>query len=117
MGRKDLNFKELKRTTVYQDGYTRDSISVTHFWRVIEEHFEAEHKRKFLRFLTGSEMSPVKGLGAIRMKISRAGPDSERLPSAHTCYNHLLLPDYQNYEKMRTKLLKAIENFQGFGLL
>jgi len=27
--------------------------------------------------------------------ISRNGPDSDRLPTAHTCFNHLLLPEYR----------------------
>ncbi len=43
-------------------------------------------------------------------------PDSERLPSAHTCFNVLLLPDYASQAKLRAKLLTAIDNAQGFGL-
>lgn len=30
-----------------------------------------------------------------------AGSDSERLPTAHTCFNHLLLPEYASVEKVR----------------
>eukprot|EP00960_Hanusia_phi_P014573 430137-Hanusia_phi.AAC.1 len=43
---------------------------------------------------TGSDRSPIKGLGSMTFVISRNGPDSERLPTAHTCFNHLLLPEY-----------------------
>ena len=39
-----------------------------------------------------------------------------RLPSAHTCFNHVLLPDYSSKDKMKEKLLKAIVNSEGFGL-
>jgi len=60
--------------------------------------------------------------------IARHGPDSDmykysllfltclRLPSAHTCFNHLLLPEYSSKEKLREKLLIAINNSVGFGL-
>lgn len=33
--------------------------------------------------------------------ISRNGPDSDRLPTAHTCFNHLLLPEYT--DKVRSE--------------
>ena len=32
------------------------------------------------------------------------------------CFNYLLLPDYSSKEKLRSRLLTAIENSQGFGL-
>ena len=39
-----------------------------------------------------------------------------RLPTASTCYNILLLPAYSSKEKLKEKLLLAIENATGFGL-
>ena len=48
--------------------------------------------------------------------LQRSGPDCERLPTAHTCFNILLLPDYCTRAKMRERILLAIENAQGFGL-
>ncbi|GLC43977.1 hypothetical protein PLESTM_001541700 [Pleodorina starrii] len=50
------------------------------------------------------------------MKCQRKYPDTERLPTAHTCFFSLLLPEYGSRPKMRTKLLTAIDNAQGFGL-
>jgi hypothetical protein len=58
----------------------------------------------------------VGGLGKLQLVIQREGPDSERLPSAHTCFNYLLLPEYGSKEKLRARLLTAIEHGQGFGL-
>jgi ubiquitin-protein ligase E3 A len=75
-----------------------------------------DKKKKFLFFCTGTDRAPIKGLGSMKFVISRAGPDSERLPVAHTCFNHLLLPDYPTRDKMREKLLNAINYSQGFGL-
>jgi hypothetical protein len=42
---------------------------------------------------------------------------AHRLPTSHTCYNHLLLPDYGSREKMEDKLRKAILQSEGFGLM
>lgn len=49
--------------------------------------------------------------------IGRLGPDTDRLPQAHTCFNHLLLPEYCDKDKLREKLLSAIENAEGFGMI
>ena len=48
--------------------------------------------------------------------VQRGGPDSARLPTSHTCFNVLLLPEYSTKDKLRERLCVAIENAQGFGL-
>ena len=57
-----------------------------------------------------------RGLGKLRMLIQRSGQDTDSLPTAHTCFNVLLLPQYTSEEKLRQKLLLAIGNAEGFGL-
>jgi hypothetical protein len=42
--------------------------------------------------------------------------DSELLPTSHTCFNVLLLPQYSTKEKLRSKLMLALGNAEGFGL-
>ncbi len=95
--------------------------------------FTDEQKRKFLRFTTGSDRAPwvylhqtksdvcllfsIGGLARLKLIISRNGPDTDRLPTAHTCFNAFLLPDYSSIDKLREKLLIAINNAEGFGLL
>ena len=49
--------------------------------------------------------------------MNRHGGDSDRLPSAHTCFNHLLLPEYSSKDKLQERLLAAIDNAEGFGML
>ena len=39
------------------------------------------------------------------------------LPVAHTCFNLLDLPKYSSKQKMKEKLLKAIQQTEGFGLV
>lgn len=47
----------------------------------------------------------------------RMGGDSDRLPTAHTCFNHLLLPAYTSKEVLQERLRTALEYAEGFGLL
>ena len=56
------------------------------------------------------------GLGELSLIIQRAGADSNRLPTAHTCFNALLVPEYASESKLGRLLVAAIENAQGFGL-
>ena len=65
----------------------------------------------------GSDRVPIKGLGSLPFVISRNGPDTDRLPTAHTCFNHLLLPQYESAEKLGRLLRLAIGNAVGFGLV
>lgn len=78
--------------------------------------FSLEEKKKFLFFATGSDRAPVNGLGSMTFHITKHGIDSDQLPSAHTCFNHLLLPPYATKAKMKEKLVVAINNSEGFGL-
>jgi ubiquitin-protein ligase E3 A len=73
-------------------------------------------KKKLLLFSTGSDRVPIRGLGSLPFTIQKHGPDSERLPSASTCFNILLLPNYSTKEKLQQKLLQGIEASEGFGL-
>jgi hypothetical protein len=41
---------------------------------------------------------------------------ADRLPTSHTCFNALLVPEYASKDKLRERLLTAVENAQGFGL-
>ena len=54
-------------------------------------------------------------LECVRSSTNRAQiDDSTRLPSAHTCFNRLDLPQYDSEEILRAKLIEAMSNAQGF---
>jgi ubiquitin-protein ligase E3 A len=86
--------------------------------QVVHALDEAQQKR-LLFFITGSDRVPIKGLGHLSppFVVSRNGADDLRLPTAHTCFNHLLLPAYSDRGVLRARLLLALENAEGFGLL
>ncbi|XP_043506226.1 ubiquitin-protein ligase E3A [Polistes fuscatus] len=115
-GSKIFDFSELEAATEYEGGYTVDSEAVRNFWRVAHS-LPPESQRRLLQFTTGSDRVPVGGLSRLKMVIARHGPDSDRLPIAHTCFNVLLLPDYSTIEKLQDRLLKAINYSKGFGML
>lgn len=46
-----------------------------------------------------------------------AGGDPDRLPTAHTCFNHLLLPPYTSKQVLAERLATALEHSEGFGLM
>lgn len=85
------------------------------FWSVVHE-MPLEMKKKFLAFTTGSDRAPINGLGELKLVVARNGPDSDRLPTSHTCFNHLLLPEYASRDKLKDRLLTAISQSEGFGL-
>ena len=54
--------------------------------------------------------------GAQKFQIHRDDRSTDRLPSAHTCFNQLDLPAYETYDKLKTYLMKAIQECsEGFG--
>lgn len=54
--------------------------------------------------------------GPQRFQIHKAYGAPDRLPSAHTCFNQLDLPEYQMREQLQERLLLAIhEGSEGFG--
>ncbi|XP_041745462.2 ubiquitin-protein ligase E3A-like isoform X2 [Coregonus clupeaformis] len=115
-GSRNLDFQALEETTEYDGGYSRDCRVIKDFWETVHS-FGEEDKRLFLQFTTGTDRAPVGGLGKLKMIIAKNGPDTDRLPTSHTCFNALLLPEYDSKEKLKERLLKAITYAKGFGML
>ncbi|XP_046893041.1 ubiquitin-protein ligase E3A-like [Hypomesus transpacificus] len=115
-GSRNLDFEALEETTEYDGGYSKDCQIIKDFWETVHV-FGVEQKRLFLQFTTGTDRAPVGGLGKLKMIIAKNGPDTDRLPTSHTCFNALLLPEYSTKEKLKERLLKAITYAKGFGML
>ena len=81
--------------------------------------FDDEFKRRLLLFVTSSQRVPIGGLARLSPPfcIARNGPHTDRLPTAHTCVNILLLPQYESEEDLRARLKTALEHSEGFGLM
>jgi ubiquitin-protein ligase E3 A len=105
-GTQILDFHELKIAAVYEE-YDKNSETIKYFWEILLD-FNEEEKKKFLSFVTGCDRAPIDGLGSLSITITNGGNDLNQLPTAHTCFNNLILPDYKDKEKMKKNLLIAI---------
>ena len=114
-GTQYLDFYELKRACQYED-FDQNSESIKYFWEILLD-FNEEEKKKFLSFVTGCDRAPIDGLGSLKITVSNGGSDLNQLPTAHTCFNNLILPDYKNKEKMKKVIHTAINYSEGFGLI
>jgi E3 ubiquitin-protein ligase HUWE1 len=119
-GLPDIDLDDLRAHTDYS-GYKCSDLQITWFWNVLRG-FSKEEKALFLQFVTGTSKVPLEGFqslsgsdGLRRFNIHKAY-GSHLLPSAHTCFNQLDLPEYSSEEETREKLLVAIrEGSEGFG--
>ena len=115
VGNENYDWAVLQRDCNYKEGYSADHQTIRYFWDVFHELSE-ENKRKFLLYLTGSDRIPIAGMTSVKITIQRT-QDTSYLPVAHTCFNLLDLPEYGTREKLRFKLLQAIQCTKGFGLV
>ncbi|XP_063982429.1 probable E3 ubiquitin-protein ligase HERC4 [Diachasmimorpha longicaudata] len=115
VGNENYDWKELEANASYKEGYSKDDPTIVMFWEIFHE-LPLEEKKKFLLFLTGSDRIPIQGMKAIKITIQPM-TDDKYLPVAHTCFNLLDLPRYQTRERLRYKLLQAIQQTQGFSLV
>ncbi|GAB6023588.1 putative E3 ubiquitin-protein ligase herc3 [Chamberlinius hualienensis] len=115
VGNENYDWTELESNAVYRDDYSVDHPTIKMLWEVFHE-LSYEKKKKFLLFLTGFDRIPVFGMKSLKVTIQPTGGGEDFLPVAHTCFNLLDLPRYTSKERLKEKLLMAIEHTQGFGL-
>ncbi|XP_045123430.1 apoptosis-resistant E3 ubiquitin protein ligase 1-like isoform X2 [Portunus trituberculatus] len=88
------------------------------FWTAVS-NFTEEEMARLLQFTTGCSRLPPGGFSQLypNFQISSAHTYGV-LPTAHTCFNQLCLPDYDSYEQFERALLLAIkEGSEGFGMV
>ncbi|KAL0906611.1 hypothetical protein M5K25_025120 [Dendrobium thyrsiflorum] len=120
-GLPDIDLDDLRANTEYS-GYSNASPIIQWFWEVLLG-FSKEDKARFLQFVTGTSKVPLEGFSALqgisgpqRFQIHKAYGSPNHLPSAHTCFNQLDLPEYPAKEQLQERLLLAIhEGSEGFG--
>ena len=114
-GNPNLDFGALQAKAVYKGGFHAESEVIVWFWEIVQR-FNLDERRKLLFFATGSDRAPLRGLAQLKFTIQNAGANTNQLPTSHTCFNTLLIPNYHSSEELEEKLLIAIENSEGFGL-
>ncbi|KAJ3143786.1 hypothetical protein HK101_003081, partial [Irineochytrium annulatum] len=112
-GLPDIDIDDWKNNTVYEN-YTASSPVVQWFWRAVRS-FSQEERAKLLQFVTGTSKVPLEGFKALEgsngvqpFQIHKDFSSTTRLPSAHTCFNQVDIPEYESYEQLRANVLLAI---------
>jgi E3 ubiquitin-protein ligase HECTD2 len=92
------------------------------FWDTFQNSKPVD-QRKLLTFITGSDRIPAMGATNLIIKIQllnttkKSGVlDTERFPTARTCFNTLVLHPYRSREQLEHKLWMAVSESEGFGL-
>ena len=117
-GQQHLDMKALEAGASYSGGYSGSHQIIGWFWQVVHDKLSLEDHKLLLRFITGSDRAPIGGLAALSIHITREGPDSFRLPTSHTCFSQLDLPEYSSRGKLHDRLITAIHNAaSGFGIV
>lgn len=112
-GLPEIDVDDWKANTEYHN-YSASSPQIQWFWRAVRS-FDKEERAKLLQFVTGTSKVPLNGFkelegmnGVSRFNIHRDYGNKDRLPSAHTCFNQLDLPEYDSYETLRQRLYTAM---------
>ncbi|XP_050400244.1 E3 ubiquitin-protein ligase NEDD4 isoform X2 [Patella vulgata] len=118
-GLQDIDVNDWKSHTAYKGEYNPNHPTIICFWKVVYS-FPNEMRARLLQFVTGTSRVPMNGFaelygsnGPQLFTIEKWGKITQ-LPRAHTCFNRLDLPPYEDYHELRTKLVTALENTQGF---
>jgi len=120
-GLPEIDIEDLRSNTEYV-GYTGESPCIQWFWNVVS-NLTREEKAKLIQFVTGTSKVPLDGFKALqgmsgpqKFQIHRVRGRQDRLPSAHTCFNQLDLPEYDTAELLERSLRTALtEGAEGFG--
>uniref|UniRef100_W8C5H1 E3 ubiquitin-protein ligase SMURF1 n=3 Tax=Ceratitis capitata TaxID=7213 RepID=W8C5H1_CERCA len=105
---------------------TPETSQVVWFWQVVES-YSSEMRARLLQFVTGSSRVPLQGFRALQGSTGAVGPrlftihlttdvPTQNLPKAHTCFNRIDLPPYENYQLLCDKLTQAVEETCGFAV-
>ncbi|KAJ5273410.1 hypothetical protein N7478_008535 [Penicillium angulare] len=112
-GLPEIDPDEWKNHTEYHN-YSASSPQIQWFWRAVRS-FDKEERAKLLQFVTGTSKVPLNGFkelegmnGVSKFNIHRDYGNKDRLPSSHTCFNQLDLPEYESYEDLRYRLYTAV---------
>ena len=109
----DIDISDLKRNAQYNSPYSSDHPVIKMFFNVIS-NWNNKDLSKLIYFFTGSDRVPVNGFKDYKERgkpiTFSHGGSKDKLCVAHTCFNRLDIPEYDNEDDMNEKLLKAIEN-------
>lgn len=110
-GDNDVDVELLKKVAEYE-GYNEDDAVIKNFWEVLRE-MTTDERKLFLQFVWARTRMPFKQSdfdAPFKIQKDTKSSSSNALPSASTCFFTLMLPEYDDKDTLRDKLLFAINN-------
>lgn len=115
----DWSKETLEQSIKADHGYNADSRSIRNVIDILSS-FNANERREFLQFMTGSPKLPIGGWRSLNPPFTVVRKPHEppikadsMLPSVMTCAQYLKLPDYSSKEVLSTQLWRAIRDGSG----
>lgn len=116
----DIDINDLKKNCNLVGGFLPGDRTLNRFWNIVENEFTPKDRLQLLKFCTAAPRPPVLGFEHLNPRFTirkiYIRKDSDKLPSASTCFNLLKLPTYSSSKILKQKLLYAIYETEGFGL-
>ena len=91
------------------------SVPMSSIFEALKDVLSEEERAKLLQFVTGTSKVPLNGFkelegmnGFAKFNIHRDYSSKDKLPTSHTCFNQLDLPEFESYEYLRQQLYTAV---------
>ncbi len=111
-GNDDIDIDDLEHNLIIGYGYSRSSDQIQWLLTVLRE-YDQPMRRAFLRFVTGSSVLPSGGFAQSRLSFDHTLRRNIRgdvvLPTTHTCFRTIDLPEYASLEELRRMVTLAVE--------
>lgn len=119
-GISEIDVNDMIHNTEYKGGYTASSKTVKWFWEIVRKMSQDDLKL-LLKFVTGTNKLPIGGFEKLygsnelqKFTINRVV--KKGLPTSHSCFNRLDLPEYNKKKDLRKHIYYAIRNSEGFDI-
>ena len=90
------------------EGLSEASATVQFFWETFET-FDDGRRSQVLKFCTGCTCIPLDGFEPA-FTIVKSSLPTNSLPTSHTCFNQLVLPEYSSREELEERLSFALQH-------
>jgi len=110
-GRSLIDIDEIRAFSKYQN-CEANHIVILWFWQFMHQSTHLDVSL-LLKFVTGSSKFPLDGFSPL-FTLTLDYDKFNALPTAHTCFNQLVLPIYSDYTTLNKKILLAIHNSDSF---
>eukprot|EP00606_Chrysophyceae_sp_TOSAG23-5_P001546 GSChrysophyteH2.ASY1.ANO1.862.1 assembled CDS len=118
-GKPVVDVDELRAYCIYQGSkdspWGEEHETIVWLWQTLRD-LPQNDVRIILSFFTGSARVPLDGYDPPLNITHGIDMDPNSLPRSHTCFNQLVLPQFDSYHVLKEKLLFAAKETEGFTL-